>query len=86
VIVATDGAAGWTWALRKVKPDGLAVHESRAMRRVIWAANTPLSALREIPLDRLMDSWVFWALVAVVAIGLTALIGWALVWMLALSD
>ncbi len=31
-------------------------------------------------------SWVLWAVVALAAVAIIALIGWGIVWMLALSD
>jgi hypothetical protein len=40
----------------------------------------------EIPLGQVIHGWVFWVLIALVAMGLIVLIAWGVVWMLALSD
>lgn len=32
------------------------------------------------------SSWIFWAVIVVLAVAVAALLGWGIVWMLALSD
>lgn len=65
------------------------MHESRAMRPPRLARERRTCGhvrCGRFHVDEFMHGWAFWAVIAVVAIGLMALIGWGLVWMLALSD